>query len=394
MKILFLSAYYPPNTRGGAEVSTYLIAEGLKALGHQVDAVFEGKPVVLGLTKKPLWEKTWAKRVAGKLKQAVDLSKYDLVHAQDFRTALVLAELGLENSVVTIRDYWPISGTTNYLRIDGRVGSDSKWSEVWWQNPRVREARGLRKIARAWQYAHNLAYRKWAWEIISRKIYISKAQRNLIEDVLGVPGNSSVIYNPVSQDYLTDVVGGRSLGREVLYAGRVEFYKGVGLLLESWREVVKRVPGAHLTIIGEGAQRREYEDLVDKWGLGQQVSFQDRVKYGQLRDVYDRVAVVVAPHLWLEPFGRTVVEAQARGKIVVAANHGGPSEMIEDGRTGILFEKGSKESLARVLEKGLLLPEMKRREIQKAARSWAEDNLRVEKIAGEYVSLYKSWARV
>ena len=42
MKILFLSAQYPPETKGGGELSTHLIAQGLQQLGHDITVVTDG----------------------------------------------------------------------------------------------------------------------------------------------------------------------------------------------------------------------------------------------------------------------------------------------------------------------------------------------------------------
>ena len=50
-----------------------------------------------------------------------------------------------------------------------------------------------------------------------------------------------------------------------------------------------------------------------------------------------------------EDFGIAVVEAQARGKPVIAYKQSGVSESVIDGRTGILFERQSMESIKKLL---------------------------------------------
>jgi glycosyltransferase involved in cell wall biosynthesis len=388
MKILFLSAYYPPQTRGGAEISTYLIAEGLKKQGHTVEVITEGYEGIRGLTAKPLLEKRWARQLAARLREKVNLASYDIVHAHDFRTAQILAELNLGGkAVVTIRDYWPISGTTNYVLADGEIGSDSKWPEVWTKNPRVLEASLLRKPFRVWQYWYNLGYRREVWQKLSRRIYISYSQRKLIEGVLGEGSKDKVIYNPVES-------GEEGLVKEnfnqVLYVGRVEFYKGVGLLLQAWPEVVRVKPQAKLVVVGEGAQKEEYEQWVKKQRLEGTVKFAGRVENKQLQDFYHEAGVVVAPGIWIEPFGRTVAEAMAVGKLVVAAKAGGPVEIIKQNETGLLCQRNSREDLTRVLIKALNLEAGQREGIQQAARSWVRENLGQVKIATEYEQFYRS----
>jgi glycosyltransferase involved in cell wall biosynthesis len=54
-----------------------------------------------------------------------------------------------------------------------------------------------------------------------------------------------------------------------------------------------------------------------------------------------------------EGFGRTVVEAQAMGRVVIATSHGGAGETVRDGETGFLVPPGDAKALAAVLDKVL-----------------------------------------
>ncbi|HGV3521597.1 TPA: glycosyltransferase, partial [Klebsiella quasipneumoniae subsp. quasipneumoniae] len=60
---------------------------------------------------------------------------------------------------------------------------------------------------------------------------------------------------------------------------------------------------------------------------------------------------IVVPSTKPEPFGRVAVEAFSAAKPVVAADHGGLSEIVTDGADGFLFEPGNVESLQSVLVK-------------------------------------------
>lgn len=388
MKILFLSAYYPPLTRGGAEVSTSFLVEGLKQRGHEVTVITSDEQ--LPFTAKPLLEKRFSQRLAAVLAQKVsNPAQYDIIHAHDFRTALVLSELGWKNSVVTHRDYAAICGTTNEFLASGQPGDCCAWSNLLTHNPRVREASLPRKPFRIWQYKWNLPYRRKAFAPFPAHVFISKAQQNVIATRLNLTGKkTAAIYNPVLDEYLTAAPTQGQVG-SVLYVGRVEFYKGVGLLLEAWREVVKQNSGAQLKIVGEGAQLEDYRRLVERWGLGYSVSFEGQLPQNRLQKVYDDASVVVAPHLWVEPFGRTVAEAMARGKVVVAANVGGSAEMIQHEKTGFLFERGSCEALVQQLSIALALPDPKRAVIGTAARDWARQNLTPNIIAEQYEQFYQ-----
>lgn len=406
MKIAFVSGQYPPRIKGGGEVSTHLIAGGLVGLGHEVTVFTEGEaegmvdgvkviPVSWPMTAKVLFERRQAKKLARALSDR--WLDFDVVHAHDWRSALALSEFAKLNPssnngsapllVITARDYAQISGDTNFWLASGKLATGTM-SDAW-QSQRVKEASWPRNIGRIIQYMVNLSYRRDAFSSIAHHIYISKAQSKLVskfQDLTDV--STDVIYNPVPDDYLSqDLVPGTD--GEVLYVGRIEKYKGVELLLKSWSAVAKKYPQAKLRLVGDGAQRQEYEQFVERHGLRYSISWEGHVTWQRLMAVYDRASVVVSPHLWLEPFGRSVVEAMSRGKVVVAADRGGPAEIIRNGETGLLFKHGSFEALEDKLCSALALSARSRLDIGRAAHQWVGDNLSVEVIAAQYDEYYR-----
>jgi glycosyltransferase involved in cell wall biosynthesis len=67
-------------------------------------------------------------------------------------------------------------------------------------------------------------------------------------------------------------------------------------------------------------------------------------------ELIDRHDVLLHTSLMPEPFGQVIVQGMARGRIVVAADRGGPAEVIRSGRDGLLYRMGSEDDLARTLE--------------------------------------------
>jgi glycosyltransferase involved in cell wall biosynthesis len=65
----------------------------------------------------------------------------------------------------------------------------------------------------------------------------------------------------------------------------------------------------------------------------------------------DRHDVLLHTSLMPEPFGQVVVQGMARGKVVVAADRGGPAEVIRSGRDGLLYRMGCREDLVRAVER-------------------------------------------
>lgn len=403
MRILFLSSLYPPVTRGGGELSAHLIARALKARGHKIQVITAGirreeyavqdVPVLrlpVPLLSKPLFERAASRRIAAVLREEISKSgQWDVIHAHDFRTAQALSELGLLNAIVTARDYAQICGSPNNLLQDLTSCPGCTLKNVL-KNHRVAEAAWWRKPFRVWQYWHNAPYRLSSFQKFKRQIFISEAQKNQIARIQNLNGvESRVIYNPVATEYLNRPAE-KTVGKNILYAGTVESYKGVGLLLEAFKVLSAEDGQVQLKIVGQGAQRKQYEQYVDRHGLQYRVAFCNPVAWERMEQLYDDACLVAAPHVWIEPFGRTTAEAMARGRIVVAADVGGPAEMIRNGETGWLFKRGSAGSLKAALHRALNMSELDKREMERKARRWAGENLKGDFIARQHEEIYRT----
>jgi glycosyltransferase involved in cell wall biosynthesis len=147
----------------------------------------------------------------------------------------------------------------------------------------------------------------------------------------------------------------RSLGIEeqqvlIGLAARMQEWKGGRLFLEAASEVLAAFPGARFVLSGgrlcasdRSFERRLAADLV-KSGITDRV-----IMAGYLLDMkgfWNGLDIAVSCSLHPEPFGRGIVEAMLCGKAVIASGQGGPAEIISSGRNGLLFEAGSKSSLA------------------------------------------------
>ena len=409
MNILFLSAHYPPKTRGGGEISAHLIAQGLTSRGHSVHVVTAGDTAQelevdgvtvehgpLPLTAKPLFERAHARKMASGLTRHVrDLEQYDAVHAHDFRSAQFLAELVEQGTIpaskciATVRDYAQICGSPTGLLADGTMCAPCNSLATVQQLRPVIEGPAWRRPFRIWQYWYNTPYRLKAFRRIPQHIYISQAQQGHVARVQDLSGiQTYVIYNPVSPSFLVDQ-SKEAAPKNLLFVGTMASYKGVAVLLEAFAELAREDSEAQLTLVGDGEQQSVFEHFVDQHGLQYRVTFKSAVEYSKVRSLYDEAAIVVAPHIWIEPFGRTVVEAMAREKIVVASDIGGPSEVIEDGATGFLVKPNSVVALKEKLHEVLSLSTYDRRDIQRAARRWVTENLSQGSIAQEYESVYE-----
>jgi glycosyltransferase involved in cell wall biosynthesis len=131
--------------------------------------------------------------------------------------------------------------------------------------------------------------------------------------------------------------------------GQLQRWKGQHVFLQASQLVLGAVPDARAWVVGGAVEgHRAYAFELKR--LAQSLGIADRVVFtGFVHDVPAVLAlldVVVHASIAPEPFGRVIVEAMAMGKAVVASDAGGPREIIDEGRTGLLVPPGDHERLA------------------------------------------------
>ena len=130
-----------------------------------------------------------------------------------------------------------------------------------------------------------------------------------------------------------------------VFCGRLDFEKGVPLLLRAFAHVHTAVPDATLRIIGRGPLQPELERLVAELELARAVTLTGWLDPAQIDAHLADAWALVVPSLWAEPLGLVAIEAIVRGVPVIASRTGGLSEVIEDGRSGLLFPNGDEAAL-------------------------------------------------
>ncbi len=151
--------------------------------------------------------------------------------------------------------------------------------------------------------------------------------------------------------------------------GRIAPWKGQDLFLRAFAAAFggggERAVLIGSAMFGEEAYERELHELVARLGLEGRVEFR-----GFREDVWPELArldVLVHASLVPEPFGTVVLEGMAAGLAVLAADEGGPAEIIRDGETGRLFRSGDERSLAQAM-RALREDEHERERLSRAGR--------------------------
>jgi glycosyltransferase involved in cell wall biosynthesis len=151
----------------------------------------------------------------------------------------------------------------------------------------------------------------------------------------------SVELSPLSRTPATEGIRFGMLGRIAPWKGQDLFLRAFARAFPGGREQAILVGQP---MFGEDAFERELRALVIELGLEGRVEFR-----GFREDVWAELAsfdVLVHASVIPEPFGQVVLEGMAAGLAVLAADEGGPAEVIEDGRTGRLFASRDAEALA------------------------------------------------
>lgn len=151
------------------------------------------------------------------------------------------------------------------------------------------------------------------------------------------------------------VLGLPSEGPVIGIVGRLERWKGIHVLVGALPQVLEEHPDAHCVVVGgphalEPDYPRKLEERIVELGLGDRCTL-----VGQQRNVPEWMqAMDVVVHASEdEPFGMVVVEAMALGKPVVAADSGGPTEIITNGKDGLLAPYGDEAALASAIHRYL-----------------------------------------
>jgi glycosyltransferase involved in cell wall biosynthesis len=153
----------------------------------------------------------------------------------------------------------------------------------------------------------------------------------------------------------------------VLMPGRLSRWKGQDLAIEALAllrrsDIVCLMVGAAL---GSPRWRQHVEGLVHRLGVESRVAMVDECR--DMPAAYKLADVVIAPSRKPEAFGRTVAEAQAMGRLVIAADHGGARETVAGGKTGWLVPPNNAAALAESISHALGLAEAERLAVAQAA---------------------------
>jgi glycosyltransferase involved in cell wall biosynthesis len=183
----------------------------------------------------------------------------------------------------------------------------------------------------------------------------------------------------------------RKKPEEIWYGivGAITPLKGHDIFLDAAEKVLCELPNAIFAIVGNNP-------YVTEAGLRYEERLRQRVRNSPLRDrvkfvgfrndvpgILSQLDILVQPNRGPEGLGRSVLEAMACGVPVIAVNKWGPTELIEDGRTGLLFAPLDTEQLAAHMLR-LGGDESLRKTMGKRGHEWIQRNLVAAELSGKF----------
>lgn len=208
---------------------------------------------------------------------------------------------------------------------------------------------------------------------------------------IGVDRN---VFSPIKQLRARKRLGLNETKKLLIYAGRIEWRKGIGTLLYSLKHILQTYPDAKLYVIGgartaklkklEQAELDRQKQIINELGIENNVYYLGPKTHKRLRLYYNAADVCVVPSYY-EPFGIVPLEAMACGTPVVASKTGGLSYSIKDGKNGYLAKPRNPQDLA---EKILTVLTRGKASFTQNCLKTAKEKFDWEKISKEYIKYF------
>lgn len=170
-----------------------------------------------------------------------------------------------------------------------------------------------------------------------------------------------VIYNAVEEK--ENIIFKENKIFTVGMAGRINRWKGQKLFVDAAEIVHKKLPDIRFEIAGDVYKGEEYirqeliRYIIEK-GLQNTVFLLGQID--NMAEFYNGIDLFVLPSVQPEPFGLVVIEAMEYGIPVIATNHGGPAEIIDNDKNGYLVDyKQANQMAERIIELALNLEKRK-----------------------------------
>ena len=174
--------------------------------------------------------------------------------------------------------------------------------------------------------------------------------------------------------------------------GNIREWKGQEVIVRATAEIKKYFPTVKCLIIGDTANSEStYFERLKK--IIKELKIEDNVIFtgyqSNVSDHMNAMDVVVHTSISPEPFGRVLIEAMALSKPLIGSRDGAVVEIIDEGKTGLMFEPGNSDDLAQAVT-SLLEKTEYARELGVNGRRRIDEEFHINKNVEKTQSLYQS----
>ncbi|HEY1148952.1 MAG TPA: TIGR04063 family PEP-CTERM/XrtA system glycosyltransferase [Pseudoduganella sp.] len=310
-----------------------------------------------------------------------------------------LLEVAKEVKPDVIHAHSPALNAVAALRVGRKLGIPVVYEiRAFWEDAAVDHG-----TSKEWGLRYRLTrgMETWALKRVNAATTICEGLRAEIVS-RGIPAQKvEVIPNAVDiGDFSTDGVRDEALaaqlglqGRTVLgFIGSFYAYEGLDILLNALPAMLAKRPDIRVLLVGGGPQDANLRQQAKDLGVADAVIFTGRVPHSEVQRYYNLVDVLCYPRHKMRLTDLVTplkpLEAMAQGRLMVASDVGGHKELIEDGRTGVLFKAGDAQALAAkvlaLLDTPQQWPELRQRgrHFVEAERNWAASVARYKQVYG------------
>ncbi len=255
------------------------------------------------------------------------------------------------NSIITRKPYDIVQANSGDTF---RYSVFSKWLFKW-KPPII-----FRNSSVMGDYLKNALLKKYFYSVLRKACagvasVSEKSKMDFLETFPKYDGIIETIPVGIDLDLLPDLKTGSSGDRfQIVHVGGFSFEKNHFGLIRIFNEVRKRLPQAELHLLGDGKLRDKIEGFVQSFNLQDAVIF-----HGYVANPLDYIAnadLLVLPSI-IEGLPSVILEAFALKIPVIAYNVGGIPELVKDGITGRLINKGDEVAFAETILKTFATPD-------------------------------------
>jgi len=381
MKVLLCHTRY--QQRGGEDEVYDSEAQTLEEHGHAVVRFLRHNDVLSGMGKLEAAGRTvWNPEVYHDLRGLIRRERPDVMHVTNtFPLISPAAHYAARAEgvpvVQALHNYRFLCPSALFLR-DGKVcesclGKSVPWPAV--QHKCYRESRAATAAVAALSVAHRWLG-TWRRAVDLYFTLTEFAKRKFVE---GGFDPDRIVVKPNCVHPTPEPGDGK--GGYAVFVARLSAEKGLDTLLDAWAKMARPV---RLKVIGDGplAERVRAAASVDP-----RIEYLGRLPLSQVLEVIGGAECLVMPSVWYETFGRTIIEAYAKGTPVIASRLGAMAELVDEGRTGLLFTPGDSAALVEAVERLLADPDALSR-MRPAARREFETKYTAETNYRQLIDIY------